>query len=184
MKTKPSASYQLKKGCVQLYTGNGKGKTTAAFGLALRAAGAGLRVLIVQFLKGRVCSEHLLLEKLSPAITVNQCGGAHFIKGKPSSKDIALARGGFNDAQKSILMGRYDVVVFDEGATAVQLGLIDLRDLLTVVDTKPHYVEVVITGRNAPRELIKRADLVTEMREVKHYFNKPHRLGARKGIEM
>ncbi len=169
----------MKKGYVQVYTGNGKGKSTAAFGLALRAVGAGYRVLIVQFLKGQEYSEHASFKKLG--IDFHLYGRPEFIVGEPSDEDRRLCREGLERVRRAYSEG-YDVVILDEACVAVHLGAMELDDLMRVVDEKPEGVELVITGRYAPEALLERADLVTEMREVKHYYSKG--VLARRGIEM
>jgi cob(I)alamin adenosyltransferase len=168
-------------GRVHVYTGNGKGKTTAALGLALRAAGAGIRVYIAQFAKGRPSSELKTLAKHGDMIVLKQFGRDTFIVGQPSVEDSAAARRGFDEVARVISEGRYGLVVLDEGNIALYYGMIDLRELLALLRKRPSHVEVVITGRNAPQELVDAADLVTEMREVKHYSDKG--VKARVGIE-
>jgi cob(I)alamin adenosyltransferase len=172
---------RLKHGCVQVYTGSGKGKTTAALGLALRAAGAGLRVYFAQFAKAKQCSEHVALERFSDLITVLQCGNHGFMKGEPTQDDRQRALEGLCETRKALSSGDYDVVIIDEGCLAVKFGLFPVDRLLKLIEAKPSGVELVITGRGAPPELIERADLVTEMTEVKHYYNGG--LEAREGIE-
>ena len=169
------------RGYIQLYTGNGKGKTTAALGLALRAAGAGMRVFIACFMKGRAYSEDRALALLRPAVTVKKFGRACFVRGKPSLADVAAAHRGLKADEKAIASGTYDLVVLDEAAVAARIGLFPVSALLRLADLKPTRVELVITGRGAHPSLKKRADLVTEMREVKHYYRKG--VKARKGIE-
>ena len=169
------------RGCVQVYTGDGKGKTTAAFGLALRAAGAGLRVFIAQFMKGRDCGELHTFEKLSDQIAIKQYGREGFIHGEPDEEDIRAAREGLEEAILAIQSGDYDLVILDEANVAVDFELFSIDDLLAAIDERPEHVELVITGRKAHPRLIERADLVTEMREVKHYYQDG--LGARRGIE-
>ena len=169
------------EGYVQVYTGDGKGKTTAALGLALRAAGAGLRVFIAQFVKGMEYSELAALERLGDRITVVQLGRRAFIHGSPEPEDVAAAREGLERVREVLGSGRYDVVVLDEAAIAVHLGLFSEDDLLEVVALRPPDVELVITGRYAPARLLQAADLVTEMRQVKHYYERG--VQARRGIE-
>lgn len=169
------------KGYVQVYTGNGKGKTTAALGLALRAAGTGLRVLIVQFVKGRPYSEHKALEELKGFITIKIHGRRCFIHGKPKPADVKAAQRGLEEAESAIRSGKYDVVILDEATIATHFKLFPAYELVRLADEKPRNVELVITGRYADRALIKKADLVTEMREVKHYYRRG--VKARKGIE-
>ncbi len=169
------------KGYVQVYTGDGKGKTTAAFGLALRAAGAGLRVYIAQFVKGRGSSEHKAFERFSELVTVEQFGRRGFIKGKPSEEDIKAARDGLEKVRSVLSSGDYDMVILDEANVATHFGLISVDELIEVIDSRPAGVELVITGRRADKKIIDRADLVTEMVDVKHYYQQD--VDARKGIE-
>jgi cob(I)alamin adenosyltransferase len=169
------------KGYVQIYTGNGKGKTTAALGLAIRAAGAGLNVFLAQFIKGRQYSELNALERLSDRIKVEQYGLPRFINGKPSAPDIEAAHYGLERVKSSMLSGRFDMIIVDEGNVAVTYGLLAKQDLFDLIDMKPESVELVITGRDALPEIIDKADLVTEMKAVKHYYNKG--VDARVGVE-
>ena len=169
------------RGYIQIYTGDGKGKTTAAIGLALRAAGAGLRTYIGQFMKGIQYSELRALGELAEWITVEQYGGAKCIalKDEPSAEDIALARDGLDRARAAMLSERYRVVVLDEVNVAIGFKLLEVSDALRFIEEKPKNVELILTGRRAPRELVENADLVTEMRPVKHYFDQgvPGRVG-------
>nr|VFJ70946.1 MAG: cob(I)yrinic acid a,c-diamide adenosyltransferase [Candidatus Kentron sp. FW] len=169
------------KGYVQVYTGNGKGKTTAAFGLALRSAGAGLKVFIAQFVKGMKYSELESIGWLSDKITLHQYGRNCFIRRNPTEEDIALARDGLDRTRRAILSGDWDVVILDEANIAVYFELFPVEELLTLIEEKPEHVELIITGRYADERLIERADLVTEMREVKHYY--VDGVKARAGIE-
>jgi cob(I)alamin adenosyltransferase len=171
----------MKKGYIQVYTGNGKGKTTAALGLAMRAAGAGLKVFFVQFLKGRKNSEHISLDKFKNQITIRQYGKKYFLTGKPTSADVQRAKKGFHVAQIAIGSGKYDLVVLDEVFFAINLKLIKLDDVILLLKTKPCSVEIVLTGRNCPLKIIKIADLGTEMKEIKHYYNSG--VKGRLGIE-
>lgn len=168
-------------GYIQVYTGNGKGKTTAALGLAVRAAGAGLRVLFVQFVKGMEYSELAALERFSDLIDVRRYGRTCFIVGEPEAEDRRLAAEGLADATAALASGRYDLVVLDEASIAVFFKLFSVDDLLRALDSRPAQVELVVTGRYAPPELIERADLVTEMVEIKHYYT--FGVQARCGIE-
>jgi cob(I)alamin adenosyltransferase len=173
---------KLEKGLVQVYTGNGKGKTSAAFGLALRAIGRGLKVYIIQFIKGGFdYGELYMLDKL-PNLTLKAFGRGRFVTAKPPEKeDIKLAEEALQLSEKVVTSGEYDVVILDEVSVALNLKLISLDDVLELIKTKPKHVELVLTGRSAPNEIIEVADLVTEMREIKHPFSKG--FPARKGIE-
>ncbi len=171
----------LTEGYVQVYTGDGKGKTTAALGLALRAAGAGLRVFIGQFVKGEHCSEHDALGRFAELVTVRRYGSGHFIMGEPSPDERRRAALGWDEARKVVLSAEYDVVILDEVCVAVALGVVASDELLELVRHKPSTVELVLTGRGAPPELVEAADLVTQMRAVKHYHAKG--VTARRGIE-
>jgi cob(I)alamin adenosyltransferase len=169
------------KGYVQVYTGDGKGKTTAALGLALRASGAGLKVFIAQFLKDQRSSELASLSRLSDLIHVECYGSGAFIRGEPSPRDISLARKGLGEARAAAASGSWDLVILDEANPAARLGLISVDELLELIEHSAGRCEIVITGRGADPRIVERADLVTEMREVKHYFARGVR--ARKGIE-
>lgn len=172
----------MQTGCFQIYTGNGKGKTTAALGLALRAVGAGLRVFIGQFIKSGDYSEIKALRKYLPGVTVRQYGRGKFIKGAPPPEDIRAAETGLADLESAVLGGKYDIVIADEANCAVTAGLFDIDRLLRMVDNRPDGVELIVTGRNAHPQLVAKADLVTDMREVKHPCQKG--MMARIGIEM
>ncbi len=172
---------KTKKGYVQVYTGNGKGKTTASLGLSVRAAGAGLKVFIIQFMKMGDYSEIKALERFSDLITIEQYGLGRFVMGKPSPEDIEAGKKGLEKVKSIISAGEHDVVVIEEGNVAVTCDLITTQDLLDIIDSKPDNMELVITGRSAPPEIIKRADLVTEMKEIKHYYQ--NGVQARVGIE-
>ena len=171
----------LSKGYIQVYTGDGKGKTTAALGLALRASGHGLYTYIGQFMKGQSYGE---LEALrgNEYITVEQYGNAHHIhKDRVATDDVERAHRGLQLAREALLSGFYNIVVLDEVNVAAWFGLLEASDVLALLDERPENVEVVLTGRRAPREFIDRADLVTEMRSVKHYYEQG--ISARPGIE-
>jgi cob(I)alamin adenosyltransferase len=171
------------KGYVQIYTGNGKGKTTAAIGLAVRAAGAGLKVFIGQFIKMGDYSEiKALKERFSDLITVEQFGSSGFIGNKkPSPEQIQSAVKGLERIKKVMVSGEYDVIICEEVNVAVSLGLITVEDLLELVSSKPENIEIVFTGRGADPKIIEVADLVTEMSEIKHYYKAG--VKARIGIE-
>jgi cob(I)alamin adenosyltransferase len=168
-------------GYVQVYTGNGKGKTTASLGLAMRAAGAGLRVLMIQFMKGRRYSE-IEIADLIPNFEIHQHGRDEFVSREdPERIDIDLARKGMEHAEMVIMSGNYDVVILDEINVAVDFGLLNVTEVLELVRNRPENVELVLTGRNAHPEMIKEADLVTEMVEIKHFYESG--VEARPGIE-
>jgi cob(I)alamin adenosyltransferase len=169
------------KGYVQVYTGDGKGKTTAALGLALRAAGAGLNVYFAQFVKGMKSSEIESAKKLSDRITIMQYGNESFINGTPGKGDISAARKGLTEAREYMLSGRYQVIILDEANIATHYNLFSAEELLELVRLKPDDVELVITGRYADQRIIEAADLVTEMKDIKHYYR--NGISARDGIE-
>jgi cob(I)alamin adenosyltransferase len=173
---------KLERGLVQVYTGNGKGKTTAAFGLALRAIGRGLKVYVIQFIKGGFDYGELYVVDRLPNLKLKAFGRGKFITEKPAGKeDIRLAEEALALAEEAVKSGEYDIVILDEINVALNLKLIKIEKVLELVRNKPKHVELVLTGRYAPSEIIEVADLVTEMREVKHPFNKGYQ--ARKGIE-
>ena len=171
------------QGYIHVYTGDGKGKTTAALGLALRAAGAGLRVLFAQFVKGMRYSEIAALERLSDLVTVRQYGRSCFIRREPEREDIDAARAGLAEIRAMFDRGGdgYRLFILDEANIATHFRLFPVEELLDLMDLKPRDAEVVITGRKADPRVLERADLVTEMREVKHYYAKG--VEARTGIE-
>lgn len=172
---------RLSPGRVQLYTGDGKGKTTAALGLAIRASGHGLRTYIGQFMKGQRYGELDALRG-NPSITVEQYGSPRCIhRHEVTPHHIAEAHQGLERAREMMLSGEYHLIVLDEVNVAIWFGVLTTEDVLAFLDERPEDVEVVLTGRRAPQALIDRADLVTEMREVKHYYQQG--IGARLGIE-
>lgn len=175
---------RLRKGFIQVYTGDGKGKTTAALGLAFRAAGHGMKTIVIQFMKGSVFYGELeSAKKMEPYIKIVQVGREDFVrKGNPEDVDVKLARDGLELAKKVMKSGEYDIVVLDEINVAIDYGLVPLEDVLSVIRSKPDDVELVLTGRYAPQEIIDVADLVTEMREIKHYYSDKG-IDARDGIE-
>ena len=190
------------KGYVQVYTGNGKGKTTAALGITMRASGAGKKIAFVQFMKALGYSEQKILPTL-PGVTWKTLGKPFFIakKGSISEEDLAqygdscvvfeednppadyvkMISDGFAEAKEMVMSGDFDMVVLDEINCAMYFGLLSIDEVLDLIRNKPAHTELILTGRYAPDEIIEAADLVTEMREIKHYYNKG--VQARKGIE-
>lgn len=167
------------KGLVHVYTGDGKGKTTAALGLALRAAGHDMKVIFIQFLKGQQCGEHFFVSKYHPFDIIQLGTGDTFAKSKEQLN--REAQDTFAFARQEILGGKYDLVVLDEILVAVNQGYITVRQILDLIEEKTGSVELVMTGRKAPSEIVQRADLVTEMLMIKHPFTEG--FIARRGIE-
>ncbi len=171
---------RLKKGYVHIYTGNGKGKTTAALGLALRAAGAGLKVYICQFMKRGNYSEIKMLKRIK-RIRIEQFGRECFVKNNPKAKDVKCAKEGLERARRLIFSGKYDLAILDELNIAVKLRLVGIEDVIDLISSRPGFVEMVLTGRHCPEELFKYADIVTQMNEAKHHYN--NGIKSRRGIE-
>lgn len=165
---------------IQVYTGEGKGKTTAAFGLALRALGAGLKVYIAQFCKSGRYSELKLLKKIK-GIRVEQFGRTCFIGRKPLKEDIELAKKGLERVKEIIKTKDFDMIILDEINIVLYLRLLEVSELINLLKSIPKDKEIILTGRYAPKEIIKIADLVSEIKEIKHYFKKG--IKARRGIE-
>lgn len=193
----------MEKGYIQVYTGNGKGKTTAAIGLSIRALGAGLRVMFAQFMKVPAYSEHKLLAQFEPQLVLRSWGKPCFIarreelspelvrewekscvifeKGHPPADYLALIQQGVGEAQAALASGQYDLVVLDELNMALHFELVSVEQVLSMLQQRSPGTEVVLTGRGCPPEIIACADLVTEMREIKHYYTQG--VEARPGIE-
>ncbi|HAM49594.1 MAG TPA: cob(I)yrinic acid a,c-diamide adenosyltransferase [Nitrospiraceae bacterium] len=171
----------MRRGYIQIYTGHGKGKTTAALGLALRAAGAGLKVFIAQFVKQRHSSEHTMLKRLQGLITLRQYGRGCILNRKAQPFDIKAAQEGLGEVISALKSKTYDVVILDEANVAVYYHLLSVNDLLYIMEIKPRETELVITGRYAHEKVTQMADLVTEMRQIKHYQDQG--VKARRGIE-
>jgi len=171
----------MRKGYIEVYTGSGKGKTTAALGLAMRSAGAGHKVYFAQFIKKIKCSEHKALERFADLITVRQFGSGFIRGGKTTKAQVEAARHGFEEVTKVISSSLYDLVILDEINIAIHYRLIDVQDVLSILDAKPSHVEIILTGRYADERIIERADLITEMKEIRHYMHKG--VKARTGIE-
>jgi len=174
---------KLNRGFVQIYTGNGKGKSTAAIGQAVRAAGFGLKTFIAQFMKEYPYNELNSLKYLSEWITIEQFGGDDFVYKKelPGKDELEKASNGLQTARNKMLSGEYDLIILDEAIVAIYFKLIETKELIEFIKAKPENVELILTGRYCPEELIELADLVTEMKEVKHYYQKG--ITSRKGIE-
>ncbi len=171
----------MENALVQVYTGRGKGKTTAALGLAVRAAGHGFKVYMVQFMKGRIDYGELKTAESIPNFEIKQFGRPEFVsKENPDPEDIKLAQQGFEHAQEVIFSKEYDVVILDEINVAMDFQLIPIQDVEILIKERPSTVELILTGRNCPPQIVKIADYVTEMLEIKH----PYTDGtlARKGI--
>ncbi len=191
------------KGYVQVYTGNGKGKTTAAIGLTMRALGAGKKVYFLQFMKAKVYSEHKILPDISPNLTLETVGKPFFVMkegsmpeeelikwkdkavifppGNPPQEYLDLIQKGIEKARAALTSGEYDLVVLDEINVALHFDLVCWETVKKLLDERKSSVEVVLTGRGAPQQLIDKADLVTEMREIKHYYTQG--VNARTGME-
>ncbi|MCX8105790.1 MAG: cob(I)yrinic acid a,c-diamide adenosyltransferase [Ignavibacterium album] len=174
---------KLKKGYVHIYTGNGKGKTTAALGLALRAAGAGLKTYIAQFMKVYPYSELNSLKLLSDYIIIEQFCGDEFVYKRqlPDENEIKKAVNGLNKAKTMMKSDEYDLIILDEVLVSIYFKLLTVEQLIEIINEKPVNVELILTGRYCPEILYEKADLITEMKEIKHYYSKG--ITSRKGIE-
>ncbi len=171
-------------GCIQVYTGNGKGKTTAALGLALRAAGRGLRTYMAQFMKKGEYGELLAVARyLDGLVTIEQFGlpEFHHRENGVAPEETHAAEQGLAAAGAAMQGGGYRIVILDEVNTLLHFGIVPLAPVLRLLDGKPAAVELVLTGRYAPQAVLDRADLVTEMKETRHYYQKG--VQARTGIE-
>lgn len=173
---------RFNKGIVMVITGNGKGKTTAAMGQALRALGHGFNVLVIQFMKGKKYGEVLCAEKLLPNLKIIPCGLDSFVmKDNPAPVDIELARQGLKLAREAIASGEYQMIILDEINVALDFKLIPLEEVLDLIRNKPDKIDLVLTGRYAPQEIIDLADTVSEVKEIKHHYEKG--VKERAGIE-
>lgn len=169
-------------GLIQVFTGSGKGKTTAALGEALRACGHNYKVLVVQFMKGQIDYGEVKIASKIPNLDLKQFGLPTFVKkGEPSREDLRLAQEGFLFAKSAIENKKYDMVILDEVNVAIDYGLLGLEEVLTLLKERPDGVEIILTGRYAPKEIIEIADLVSNIEEVKHPYQKG--IPARKGVE-
>jgi cob(I)alamin adenosyltransferase len=171
----------MEPGLVQVYTGDGKGKTTAALGLALRACGHGLKVFLAQFAKSRPSGELAALKRFADLVTVRRYGRENFIVGEPSPEDVRLARAGWQEVREVVARAQHDLLILDEIGIALHYRLLEAAEVLELLAGKPASLELVLTGRKMPPEILARADLVTEMRELKHYLARG--VPARRGIE-
>lgn len=175
--------HKLQKGFIQIYTGNGKGKTTAAIGQAIRAAGSGMKTLIIHFMKNFPYGEIKALKNLDDWIKVEQFGDDNFVlrKTPPDNSDKASALAAIERAKKAMLNNEVDLVILDEICVTFYFGLLKVEEVLPLLELKPDNIEMILTGRYCPQELIDKADLVTEMKEIKHYYQKG--ITSRKGID-
>lgn len=175
----------MERGYVQIYTGEGKGKTTAAFGLAMRAVGRGLRVLVCQFMKGTTTGEVNAAAKLAPLLTIQRYGVTDKFSWQLNELELQELKNaiteGFKEVQVIAQEGKYDLLILDEILVAVSKGYLDAEQVCQLIKHKAKGLELVLTGRNAAKEIIELADLVTEMKEVKHYYTQG--VPARNGIE-
>ena len=173
----------LDKGYTQVYTGNGKGKTSAALGIALRAAGNGYKTLIIQFMKKFPYSEVEALRRFENKITIEQWIGDNFVikREPPSDVEKREAREALSRVRFALENGEYDIIVMDEICVSIYFGLYAAEEILELIKNKPDGKELILTGRYCPDEIIEAADLVTEMREVKHYYEQG--VLSRKGID-
>lgn len=167
---------------IQVYTGDGKGKTTAALGQALRALGHGMKVYMIQFMKGRTYGELITADSCLPEFTIVMSGRDEFVKkGEPEEIDVRMAREGFELAKQVVEEEKYHMLILDEINVAIDYGLLPLQEVLDFLRSCPRDMEIVCTGRYAPQELIDLADLVSEVKEVKHHYQQGVKM--RKGIE-
>ena len=170
-KKKASDAALANRGLVIVITGNGKGKTTAAFGQALRAVGQGYRVFIMQFMKGRDYGEFVAAEKYLPRLTIRRSGLDTFVmRDNPAPVDIELARQGFESAKKAIASGKYQMVILDEINVAIDFNLIPLEDVIALIKNKPPALDLILTGRYAAKAIVKLSDTVSEVKEIKHHY--------------
>ena len=169
------------KGYVQVYTGNGKGKTTAALGLALRATGASKNVFIAQFVKGKMYSEIKAVREFLKGIHIKQYGRGCFIVHSPTKEDVQAAQKGLAEVKEIIQSEKFDLIILDEVFIALYYKLFPIEELIRIIQHKPKNLELILTGRYAPKEIIELADLVTEMKEEKHYYKEG--VEGREGIE-
>ncbi|MDI6761025.1 MAG: cob(I)yrinic acid a,c-diamide adenosyltransferase [Candidatus Brocadiaceae bacterium] len=170
-----------RRGTVQVYTGEGKGKTTAALGQALRAVGHGWKVIVIQFLKARQGVGEIEAAKDIPNLHVLQFGSGHFVCNKPTQEDHALAQQAWQKAREATLSGEYDMIILDEINVAIHYTMLDVLEVLKLIKERPPHVELILTGRYAHPRLLEAADLVSEIKAVKHPYTSG--VKAREGIE-
>lgn len=172
----------LKNGYLQIYCGDGKGKSTASLGVALRILGAGGKVFYAQFIKGKsLSSEFNILNQFKENFSYHSYGLGRFIKSEPHIEDIEVAEKGLKECKEALLSGEYDLVVMDELNGALGCNLFSIEEVLDVINVRNSQTELIITGRNPHKKLLDMADLITEMRVIKHYFDQ--NVTARVGIE-
>ncbi len=172
---------KLDRGFVHLYTGDGKGKTTCAVGLAIRALGAGLKVAFIQFFKPHTSSEVKILKKFAPQLLYLNFHTGGFVYSKPSPELVSIIKKGWQEVKKIASSGEFDLLILDELTYALNWNIISEEELIDFLKNKPQKLEIVITGRRAPQSLLSVVDLATEMKEIKHYFTQG--VIAREGIE-
>jgi cob(I)alamin adenosyltransferase len=173
---------KYQKGLIIVITGDGKGKTTSAIGQAMRAAGHGKKILIVQFMKGKKYGEVLCTEEHIPDISIIQCGLDSFVmKDNPAPVDVELAQQGLKISQEAVASGNYDMLILDEINVAMDFKLVSIQDVLNLIKNKPTGMDIILTGRYAPAEIIEVADTVSEVREIKHHYSQG--IKERAGIE-
>lgn len=167
---------------IQIYTGSGKGKTTAALGLALRAVGHGMNVIMIQFMKGKINYGELEAAKSLPGLTIEQYGRPDFVNPEnPTDEDKEFARDALARARDVIKKKKFDIIILDEINVAVAFGLVSVSEVIDILKNVPRHKELILTGRYMPEEFAEYADLISEIKEVKHHFQKG--TSARKGIE-
>ncbi|HHW58561.1 MAG TPA: cob(I)yrinic acid a,c-diamide adenosyltransferase [Clostridia bacterium] len=176
----------MKKGYVQVYTGDGKGKTTASLGLAFRAVGRGMKVIMFQFLKGMTTGELKTAELLKPNFEIRRFAESKKFTWEMTKEEFEelkqMVKEEYNELLETVKSGQYDIIIVDEVMAAIHSGLLTVEEIVRLIDEKPETVELILTGRSAPQAIIDKADLVTEMKEIKHYYKQG--VPARVGIEI
>jgi cob(I)alamin adenosyltransferase len=177
----PTEGRETRKGILLVITGNGKGKSTSGFGSALRALGHGFRVAVIQFMKGRMYGELDVLRSL-PRVDVWQFGRNAFVDPKnPDPKDVELARNGLDKAWEIVRGGEHDLLILDEINVVADFGLVPVEEVLDLARSRPRWMDLIATGRNAPPPLVELADTVSDVREIKHHYKKG--IESRAGME-